>query len=132
MAELFFVVGMDHCGIFLTVFLGTQGFDSLLKGHLCAESRIFASSYAIGTHVSHTCSLLGCLLFWLSILASLGIAGREGMSEESVQERRYLLCRLVLVTEALWVCAHSLRLLGAISSTLLLFFRKKKLLKETL
>lgn len=37
--------------------------------------------HVYSVHVSYTC-LFGCLLFWLSILASLGRARREGMREE--------------------------------------------------
>lgn len=72
---------MDHCGAFVRGFLGTQGFDMLLKGNLCVENQIFAGTYrhVYAIPVSQTFTLLGCLLF---VLASLGRAGREGIREE--------------------------------------------------
>lgn len=59
---------------FLSCLLGTQGFDTLLKGHLYAKKldicQFLSYRYIYAMRVSNTCSLFGCLLFWLSILAS--------------------------------------------------------------
>lgn len=73
--------------LFKQVFLVGKALICSSKGVCVQKVKIFASSYAIGMHVSHTFLLLGCLLFWLSILVSLGRARREGMKEERQRDR---------------------------------------------
>lgn len=74
----------------LSGLLGTQGFDTLLKGHLYAKKsdicQFLSYRYIYAMHVSNTCSLFGCLLFWLSILASFTRARRERMRERRERE----------------------------------------------
>lgn len=62
-----FIVWRDRYGAFLTGFLATQGSDSLLKGHLYAESQIFTSSHATGMYQTLARNLAACcfgFLFW--------------------------------------------------------------------
>lgn len=125
----FSIVWMDPCA-FKTGFHCKKGvWYTPQKAPVYKKSGIFqflcvAHFYVV--HVSYTCLFFGCLLFWLSFLASLGKARREERRremrvKETERGREYLLCWLVLVTVALWVCAHSLRLLETISWILLLF-----------
>lgn len=63
----FIVVWMECYGAFLTGFLGRQGFDTLLKAHLYAESQIFASFRAIGmyqTLARYLAARCFGILFW--------------------------------------------------------------------
>lgn len=69
----------------LTSFLCTQGVGALLKEFLFSFSFFlyrksdvcYVQTHVCAVHVSCTCLLLGRLLFWLSVLASLGRA-RKG------------------------------------------------------
>lgn len=85
--------------------------DIPVKEHLCAESPKYVHGYPV--HVSRTCLLFGCALFWLPILASLRRAGRKREETERAGGAPYRLLPSTCQLRPRWASTRSSSVAGS-------------------